>query len=230
MTRVTRAALIAAGANPANADAILHDMAQACEMYRIDTPARIAAFLAQCGHESMSFQTAVEIWGPTPAQRRYEGRLDLGNTQPGDGSRYRGRGYIQTTGRANHARVRDRLSQRLPAADVPDFEARPEMLAQLPWACLSATDYWDMRGLNALADAGDFASITRRINGGMNGHEDRVARWERVKAVMHAQTAVPVPAPKPAPQSPSTPIVTHQPEQKWHWLQRLFAALFKKGE
>jgi putative chitinase len=152
--------------------------------YGIDTPARQAAFLAQIGHESGGLKYVSEIWGPTEAQERYEGRADLGNTQPGDGSRYRGHGLIQTTGRANHARVRDRLRERF--ADVPDFEAEPAALMDVQWAALSACDYWDMHNLNALADAGDFKRITRKINGGTNGLEDRIARWESAKLTLKA--------------------------------------------
>jgi putative chitinase len=150
--------------------------------YGIDTPARQAAFLAQIGHESGGLKYVSEIWGPTEVQERYEGRKDLGNTRPGDGSKYRGHGLIQTTGRANHARVRDRLRERF--ADVPDFEAEPAALMDVQWAALSACDYWDMKGLNALADAGEFEEISARVNGrnrttGMpNGWEDRVARYE----------------------------------------------------
>ena len=64
---------------------------------------RVAAFIAQIGHESGQLVYAREIWGPTPAQAKYEGRKDLGNTVPGDGFKYRGRGLIQITGRANYA-------------------------------------------------------------------------------------------------------------------------------
>src|SRR5690606_17393021 len=74
----------------------------ACIEFEITAPTRLAAFLAQVGHESGGFVYAREIWGPTEAQKRYEGRKDLGNTQPGDGSRFRGRGLIQITGRANY--------------------------------------------------------------------------------------------------------------------------------
>lgn len=160
-------------------------LAVACASYGIDTLERLAMFLAQIGHESGSLRYTSELWGPTQAQRRYEGRADLGNTRPGDGSRFRGHGLIQTTGRANHARVRDRLRERFHGA--PDFEAEPERLTEPQWAALSAADYWDDRGLNALADAGDFERITRRINGGLNGHADRVARLERARRVLPNQ-------------------------------------------
>jgi putative chitinase len=136
----------------------------AMDLYAIDTPLRQAMFLANVGHESARLRYTTELWGPTPAQRGYEGRRDLGNVKPGDGSRYRGHGLIQTTGRANHAAVRDRLRKRFP--DVPDFEAEPTRLAETRWACLSATDYWDMRGLNSWADRGDFDGVVDLINRG----------------------------------------------------------------
>lgn len=203
---ITVAALRAVGATEAKAAEILDAVSLSCALYDITTPARIAAFLAQVGHESGGFRYTSEIWGPTPAQQRYEGRKDLGNTQPGDGSRYRGHGFIQTTGRANHAAVRDRLRQRL-SVEVPDFEEHPEALAELPWACLSAADYWDMRKLNALADAGDFEAITRKVNGGLNGHADRVARWERVKAVLGVSDPAPI-------ITDAAPVGTPQPKEQ----------------
>ena len=143
--------------------------------FEINTPQRQAAFLAQVGHESGSLRYTTELWGPTPAQVRYEGRKDLGNVQPGDGSLFRGHGLLQTTGRHNHARVRDRLRARFPDKVVPDFEAEPKRLAEPAWAALSAADYWDEKELNRLADVGDFRRITLRINGGTNGMEDRAA-------------------------------------------------------
>lgn len=177
---ITLQTLQAAGAIRHHAQAWLQPIREACSAYDIDTPHRIAAFLAQCAHESMGFAVTTELWGPTAAQRRYEGRADLGNDRPGDGSRFRGHGLIQVTGRANHARVRDRLRQRLGADAVPDFESEPQKLAQAPWAALSAADYWDDRRINALADASDFKAVTRAINGGLNGYEDRLKRWHAV--------------------------------------------------
>ena len=176
---------------------------RACSIFEINTTARLAAFLAQIGHESGSLQYVAEIWGPTPPQQRYEGRLDLGNNQPGDGARFKGRGLIQTTGRANHAATRDGLRKYLQG--VPDFEADPEALERPEWAALSAAWYWHSRGLNALADQGAFETITRRINGGLNGQADRVKRWERCKAVLvFAPDAPPLPAPPPSEMLAST--------------------------
>ena len=178
----------AMGCSATRALAFADHLDAACSAYAINaTPERLAAFLAQIGHESASLRYVAEVWGPTTAQQRYEGRKDLGNTQSGDGSRYRGRGLIQTTGRANYAALRDRLRRRL-GPDVPDFEAEPEQLEHLRWAVWSAADYWDWRGLNALADAADFERITRRINGGLNGQPDRLARWKRAREALHIET------------------------------------------
>jgi putative chitinase len=181
----------------------------ACDAYAINTPARLAAFLAQIGHESGSLRFVREVWGPTPAQARYEGRADLGNVQPGDGQRYCGRGLVQTTGRSNYVALRNRLRVRL-GPDVPDFEAQPDALEQPRWAAWSAADYWGWRKLNELADAGDFEAITRRINGGLNGQADRLARWERAKAALAINpTAAPVVAPAPSTattKEPSMPL------------------------
>lgn len=139
----------------------------AMALWAIDSEARQAAFLAQIGHESGRLVYVRELWGPTPAQARYEGRADLGNTQPGDGKRFMGRGLIQITGRTNYKGVSDALGT--------DFVTTPELLEQPSNAALSAAWFWNTHGLNALADAGDFATITRRINGGMNGYSDRLA-------------------------------------------------------
>ncbi|WP_375577088.1 glycoside hydrolase family 19 protein [Paracidovorax oryzae] len=201
---ITIAALRAAGATQALAERWLDHVAAACGLYEINTLPRIAAFLAQVGHESGGFRYTSEIWGPTASQRRYEGRKDLGNTQPGDGSRFRGHGLIQTTGRYNHARVRDRLRQRL-GPDVPDFEQQPELLASDEWAATSAADYWDDKGLNALADIVDFERITRRINGGLNGQADRMARFERVQQALAAD---PEPVPVIDLSTPAQPITS----------------------
>lgn len=157
---------------------------EAMSLYQINTPKRIAAFLAQVGHESSRLRHVVELWGPTKAQRRYEGRKDLGNIYPGDGSRFRGHGLIQTTGRYNHRRVTKRLRDRFPTMGVPDFEAEPKKLTLPRWAALSAADYWDMIGGNAMADAGQFKTLTKRINGGYNGLQDRLNLWASMKKVL----------------------------------------------
>lgn len=169
---------------------------EGCEVYGIDTPARLAAFLSQLGHESGGFKYVREVWGPTPAQATYEGRKNLGNTEPGDGAKFKGHGLIQITGRFNHAAVRDRLRERFGPL-VPDFEGNPELLEQPRWAVLSSCDYWDSRHLNQLADNGDFELITRRINGGLNGQADRLARWGRAKTAFSVPMPTSIASPLP---------------------------------
>lgn len=144
--------------------------------FYISTQARIAAFLAQTGHESMGFTRARELWGPTPEQVRYEGRIDLGNTQVGDGARFKGRGLIQITGRKNYVAAG--------AALVLDLVGHPEILEEPDMAAISAAWWWAMHGLNQMADAGSFDMITRTINGGLTGKQDRDARWMKAKAVL----------------------------------------------
>jgi len=157
---------------------------EAMALYGINTKPRIAAFLAQVGHESARLKYTSELWGPTATQRRYEGRKDLGNIYKGDGSRFRGHGLIQTTGRYNHRRVTQRLRARFPTLGVPDFEAEPKLLTLPRWAALSAADYWDMIGGNQMADAGQFKLLTKRINGGYNGLADREKLWKQFRQVL----------------------------------------------
>jgi len=137
---------------------------------------RVAAFVAQIGHESGQLVYVREIWGPTAAQLRYEGRADLGNTVAGDGSKYRGRGLIQITGRANYAACGEALGV--------DLINQPELLEQPQYASMSAAWFWATNGLNTLADASDFERITRRINGGLNGLPDRLALWKKATEVL----------------------------------------------
>ena len=176
MTLLTAQQLQAAtGCTPERAARWLPHIERACQLYDINTPKRLAAFLAQIGHESGRLRYAREIWGPTPAQARYEGRADLGNRQPGDGKRFLGRGLIQITGRFNYRAVT--AGMLLVRRDAPDFERTPEQLEQPEWAARSAAWYWHSRNLSKLADAGQFETITRRINGGLNGQEERVALY-----------------------------------------------------
>jgi putative chitinase len=179
------------GARMDRVKVFLQPLQNAFGTYAINTPARQAAFLANVGHESGGLRYTTEIWGPTPVQLRYEGRADLGNTQTGDGYRFRGHGLIQTTGRANHAAARDRLRQRL-GGTVPDFEADPDALALPVWAALSAGDYWDMCGLNAWADRGDFDGVCDLINRGRKSakHGDSNGWAERLKLYKAAQAAL----------------------------------------
>lgn len=160
----------------------MHHIEHAMAVYDINTPERQAAFLAQIGHESGGLKWIKELWGPTPAQHRYEVRGDLGNNQPGDGRRYAGRGWIQLTGRDNYRRAYERLRVKFP--DCPDFEADPDKVATARWAALTAAEFWFNAGCNKLADVGQFERLTRVINGGLNGYADRLARWEDAKQAL----------------------------------------------
>lgn len=156
----------------------------ACAEFDINTPERLAMFIATCGHESGGFKHVREIWGPTEAQKRYEGRADLGNTQPGDGSRFRGRGLIQTTGRSNYQKVSKALEV--------DFLANPEKLEEPENAARSAGYFWKSNGLNEIADTGDLLKTQKRVNGfnrstGLpNGWEDRQKRYAVAKEALEA--------------------------------------------
>lgn len=170
------------GATRARAQNWVDPVTAALGVFAITSPARQAAFLAQIGHESGRLVYVREIWGPTPAQLRYEGRKDLGNLRPGDGRRFMGRGLIQITGRSNYAALRDGIRDYLPS--VPDFEQSPELVELPRWAAYSAGWFWATHGCNEMADANSFMQITRRINGGTNGYEDRLALWESGKAAL----------------------------------------------
>lgn len=148
----------------------------AMQRYQIVGAKRVAAFIAQIGHESGQLQWVREIWGPTQTQAKYEGRADLGNTVTGDGFKYRGRGLIQVTGRANYAACGEALGV--------DLVKQPELLEQPQYACMSAAWFWATKGLNTLADQDQFNTITRRINGGLNGLQDRLEIWARARTVL----------------------------------------------
>lgn len=111
------------------------------------------------------------------------GRKNLGNTQPGDGWLFRGHGAKQITGRANTAFARDSLRVKL-GVRVPNFEAEPHLLCTPEWGSYSAADFWNSRDLNLLADRGDIEGVTRKINGGLNGLEDRRTRYARASGLL----------------------------------------------
>ncbi len=193
MTPLTPALLRAAtGCRADHAELYAEHLDDACARYQINaTPQRLAAFLAQLGHESGSLRYVREI----ASGQAYEGRASLGNTQPGDGPRYRGRGLIQVTGRANYRRAFERLRAVL-GDEVPDFEAFPDALEEPRWACWSAADYWDGARLNALADEGDFENISSLINTGRRGRvaNGNADRQRRHRIALHALAADQAPA------------------------------------
>ena len=148
----------------------------AMNLYSIVGTPRVAAFIAQVGHESGQLRLVCEIWGPTAQQLTYEGRADLGNTVKGDGSKYRGRGLIQITGRANYTACGNALGL--------DLVSKPELLKLSRHAAMSAAWFWSTKGLNSLAYQGDFTKITRRINGGLTGQADRQALYDKALKVL----------------------------------------------
>lgn len=157
-------------ASRARLQAFTPALREAMQRFGIDRSLRrAAAFIAQVGHESGQFRWMQEIWGPTAQQKRYEPPSPLarrlGNTQRGDGARYKGRGPIQLTGRANYRAYGTLLGL--------DLEGAPEQAATPEVGFAIAGLYWQRNGLNELADADDFTAITRRINGGTNGLEER---------------------------------------------------------
>lgn len=138
----------------------------------LDSAMRLAHFMAQLAHESDNFRAMEEYASGTA----YEGRKDLGNVQPGDGKRYKGRGPIQLTGRANYRTYGQALGF--------DFERHPEIVANPSIGLMVALEYWRRNNLNTLADADNIEAITRRINGGTNGLADRKAKLVKAKALL----------------------------------------------
>lgn len=187
---------------PAMADKWLIPLQFTCDKFDIDTPERIAGFLAQIGHESGGFRFTSEnlnyraealtrVWpsrfppgvaesyAMQPekiANRAYADRMGNGDEASGDGWKYRGRGLIQLTGKDNYAAFS--LDADNEALVNPDLVAEPEL------AALSAGWFWKKNGLNALADNRDIVGMTRRINGGTNGLDDRQMRYSRLISVL----------------------------------------------
>jgi putative chitinase len=225
MTDISPQLLVdAVGCTPAIADRYAGPLTEACERFDINTPGRLAAWLANVGHESASLSKQresmnyaadklVAVFGAhriTPEQAAKYGRTatqaadqeaianivyggawglkNLGNTQPGDGFKFRAAGPIGTTGRANFRELRPAL---LLAGyeDVPDFEAEPEKLTEPRWGAAAAGHFWHSRGLNSLADAGSWEAIVRRINGGLNGADDRRLRWSKALSAINLHAA-----------------------------------------
>lgn len=156
--------------------------------YEINTALREAHFWAQAAHETGGFRFMHEIWGPTDAQKRYEGRKDLGNTEPGDGKLFAGRGIFQLTGRANYKKYGDIIGIDL-IAD-PDKAADPEIALRI------ACEYWKARKINVCADQDDIVAVTKKINGGTNGIADRrtcLAVAKKMWADNYDSDMVPVP-------------------------------------
>jgi predicted chitinase len=190
-------------------DEVVSFLQAAMTEFAVDQPARAAAFLAQLAHESGQLRFMEEIWGPTEAQRRYEppGALaeKLGNTEPGDGKRFKGRGPIQITGRANYRRFGGLLGI--------DLESDPGRAALPDLGFRIAGLFWNRNGLNQLADRADSAAfrlITKRINGGLNGQKDREHFYAvacAVLGVVVASRSGRARAPQPDPDAGWAPVL-----------------------
>ncbi len=168
-------------------DALSPVFADVLDQYEIDTRLRIAHFMGQVTHECAGFRTTEEF----ATGDAYEHRLDLGNTEPGDGRRYKGRGLLQLTGRANYRRLGERLG--LPLEDRPEIAADP--VVSLKIAC----EYWTSRKINVPADDDDLVAVTKKVNGGTNGLADRGVYLKKAKAVLAEMDAgVAGSAPEPA--------------------------------
>lgn len=147
-------------------------------LYGIDTPNEIASFLAQVLHESGGLKWLREIWGPTLAQSKYEGRADLGNNVKGDGKKFMGRGLMQITGRANYQRMSkdmfgdERLLQ------------TPDLLSTAQYAVQSACIYWKWRKMDLIDDDFDIRAETKKVNGGYNGLADRQQYFDKAIEVL----------------------------------------------
>lgn len=140
-----------------------------------DTALRLVHFIGQTAHESGNYRYMQELGGPAYFAR-YDGRKDLGNTRPGDGAAYHGRGIVQLTGRANYRAYGLALGL--------DLEGDPDQVADPAIGLLVACHFWKSHGLNELADADNIEKITRKINGGDNGLADRKNQTLRAKALI----------------------------------------------
>lgn len=151
------------------------DIVKVLASRNIDTPLRQSHFLAQIGHESGELRFRAEIANG----QAYEGRQDLGNTNPGDGQKFKGRGLIQLTGRANYAEYGRALGRENELLNHPELvETETQLTIDV------AGWFWAKRGLNNFADADDLTTITKKINGGLNGLEDRRRLLKRAKALL----------------------------------------------
>jgi len=169
-------------------DALAGSIQETLGRYEINTPLRAAHFLAQVAHESDGFCTCEEY----ASGSAYEGRRDLGNTQAGDGKRYKGRGLVQLTGRANYKTYGDKIGI--------DLVSNPEKAADPATSLVLACEYWNKTrgGLNQFADRDDVISITKAINGGLNGLDDRRRYLGRAKQALARTVAAGIAHGQPA--------------------------------
>ena len=147
-------------------------LASTLDLYAINTRQRIAHFLGQTCHESAGFRTTEEF----ASGEAYEKRLDLGNTQLGDGVRYKGRGLLQLTGRANYKTFGEKLGVKL--------EEHPALAADPVLSLKIACEFWKKKKLNQFCDSDDIVELTRRINGGKNGLDERRSFTSKAKTAV----------------------------------------------
>ena len=167
-------------ANAHTVDTYLPHLNAVLVEFGINKPVRIAVFVAQIAHETGQLHWLCEVWGPTKAQLRYDPPSNLakslGNTKPGDGKKYQGRGALQITGKYNYRSYGKWL--KIPLEEQPELAELPE------YAFLIAGTFWHQNDLNTLADDGDFKGITKRINGGYNGLAEREQYYTKAKQVL----------------------------------------------
>ncbi len=165
--------LVMPRAMPRRIDLYHEPLVKGMTRYAIDSPLQIAHFIAQLAHESGSLLYAEELADGSA----YNGRTDLGNREPGDGPRFKGRGLIQLTGRSNYQAYSDFTGI--------DYVSAPTRLALDPFACVDvACWFWQSRKIGPLADADDARAVTKRINGGYNGLDERLEYLARAKALL----------------------------------------------
>jgi putative chitinase len=164
--------LVMLNARQSKIDLFYQPVVEQMQASGIDTPLRMAHFLAQTGHESGDLLYTEEL----ASGQAYEGRTDLGNTQPGDGPKFKGRGLIQLTGRANYVAYGKSIGQDLTVNGAWMNIATDPSLA-VGVACW----FWTTHKLNTFADNDDLETITRRVNGGLNGLQDRADHLGRAK-------------------------------------------------
>ncbi len=142
--------------------------------YGVDTVSRMVDFLAETAQETDGYQTLEEY----ASGSAYEGRTDLGNTQPGDGKRFKGRGLMMTTGRYNYTQLSQHLFGDTRLLKTPELLLKPE------YAVKAALYYWQSKNLNRYSDANDFEGLTRAINGGLTGIKTRLLYRSRAQSVI----------------------------------------------
>lgn len=172
-------------ADDSNIRSIISGLDYAPTKLGLRLPHRYVHFGAQVAHESGGFRYDEEVWGPTPAQVRYDTRTDLGNSpeKDGDGFLYRGRTGMQATGKSNYHQFTI-WCRAQGFQNVPDFVKDPDLINTDPWEGLFPIFFWSTRKLNQYADTNDLEMITRRINGGRNGLDDRYDRYEALSLVV----------------------------------------------